>query len=116
MRPQEAAAVGVQLRVCEDHRISELRGRVGKVVGRATEEKSSWSWTYASPTDATSYSGPGIQTMLRHPNLGCAAYWAGGRVRTSWPFSPAPGSPMRFLSSTMYAPRSSTYARDVPAD
>jgi hypothetical protein len=26
--------------------------------------------------------------MLRHPNLGGTAYSAGGRVRTSWPFSP----------------------------
>ena len=33
MRPQGAAPVGMQVRVCEDHRISELRGTVGKVVG-----------------------------------------------------------------------------------
>jgi hypothetical protein len=39
MRPQEAAAVGVQVRVCEDHGISELRGTVGKVVGSNGGEK-----------------------------------------------------------------------------
>jgi len=33
MRPQEEAHVGMTVRVCEDHRISELRGVVGKVVG-----------------------------------------------------------------------------------
>lgn len=33
MTPQEAAPVGMKVRVCEDHRISELRGTVGKVVG-----------------------------------------------------------------------------------
>ena len=33
MRPQEKARVGMQVRVREDHRVSELRGTVGKVVG-----------------------------------------------------------------------------------
>ena len=33
MRPQEEAPVGMNVRVREDHRISELRGTVGKVVG-----------------------------------------------------------------------------------
>jgi hypothetical protein len=34
MRLQEGAPVGMKVRVREDHRISELRGTVGKVVGR----------------------------------------------------------------------------------
>ena len=33
MRPQEKARVGMQVRVREDHWVSELRGTVGKVVG-----------------------------------------------------------------------------------
>jgi len=33
MRPQEKARVGMKVRVREDHRVSELRGTVGKVVG-----------------------------------------------------------------------------------
>ncbi len=37
--PQEAAPVGMQVRVCEDHRISELRGTVGEVVGSYGGEK-----------------------------------------------------------------------------
>jgi hypothetical protein len=33
MRLQQKAAVGMKVRVRDDHRISELRGTVGKVVG-----------------------------------------------------------------------------------
>jgi hypothetical protein len=33
MRPQEKALIGMKVRVHEDHRIKELRGTVGKVVG-----------------------------------------------------------------------------------
>ena len=33
MRPQEKAPVGAEVKVREDHRVSELRGTVGKVVG-----------------------------------------------------------------------------------
>jgi hypothetical protein len=33
MRPQEKAPVGTKVKVREDHRVSELRGTVGKVVG-----------------------------------------------------------------------------------
>lgn len=33
MKLQEGAPVGMKVRVREDHRISELRGTVGKVVG-----------------------------------------------------------------------------------
>ena len=33
MRLQEKAAVGMEVRVRQDHMISELRGTVGKVVG-----------------------------------------------------------------------------------
>jgi len=33
MRAQEKAPVGMKVRVREDHRIKELRGTVGKVVG-----------------------------------------------------------------------------------
>ena len=42
MSPQEGAHVGMKVRVREDHRISELRSIVGKVVG-SYGEKSSWS-------------------------------------------------------------------------
>jgi hypothetical protein len=33
MRPQQEAPLGMKVRVREDHRIKELRGTVGKVVG-----------------------------------------------------------------------------------
>jgi hypothetical protein len=33
MRAQEKPPVGMKVRVCKDHNISELRGTVGKVVG-----------------------------------------------------------------------------------
>jgi hypothetical protein len=33
MRPQEKVLIGMKVRVREDHRIKELRGTVGKVVG-----------------------------------------------------------------------------------
>jgi hypothetical protein len=33
MRPQQKAPLGMKVRVREDHRIKELRGTVGKVVG-----------------------------------------------------------------------------------
>jgi hypothetical protein len=58
MRPQEEP-IGMKVRVREDHRISELRGTVGKVVGSyGGEEFVILEVRFAA--DATSYSGPGI--------------------------------------------------------
>jgi len=59
MRPQERALIGMNVRVREDHRIKELRGTVGEVVGSyGGEELMVLEYTFRM--DATSYCGPGI--------------------------------------------------------